>query len=101
MGIIPEAVRKRIAWGTLQATKKRDGRWYVVLDTVSGPSSTDGNGRPVQDDQDNKDRFVQVLLAQLEDEDRQISEFHRLLAQAALPPARDIRPWWRRLLARA
>ena len=71
MGITPEAVRKRIAWVTLQSTKKRDGRWYVVLDTVSGPSSTDGDGRPVQDDQDdqddqdNKDGFVQVLLAQL------------------------------------
>ena len=31
MGITPEAVRKRIARGTLPATKQ-DGRWYVVLD---------------------------------------------------------------------
>ena len=35
MGITPEAVRKRIARGTLPATKQ-DGRWYVVLDGQDG-----------------------------------------------------------------
>jgi len=99
MGITPEAIRKRIARGTLQATK-RNGRWYVVLDAVSGPSMTDENGRPVQDEQANKDGLVQALLAQLEAKDRQISELHRLMAQAALPPTRDIRSWWQRLLGR-
>ena len=50
MGITAEAVRKRIARGTLQATK-RDGRWYVP---ASGPSKTETVGRPVQNYQDKK-----------------------------------------------
>ena len=97
MGITPEAVRKRIARGTLQATK-RDGRWYVG---APDPSRADGDGRPVQDQHDDKDGFGQVLLAQLIAKDRQISELHRLLAKAAPPPARSGRPWWLRLLGRA
>ena len=97
MGITPEAVRKRIARGTLKATK-RNGRWYIP---TSDPSMTDGNGHPIQDRQDDKDGFGQVLLAQLIAKDQQISELHRLLAQAATPPARSGRPWWVRLLGRA
>ena len=35
LGVTPEAVRKRIARGTLSATKQ-DGRWYVVLEGHDG-----------------------------------------------------------------
>ena len=53
--------------------------------------------------------LVEVLREQLQEKDRQIeakdrqlSELHVLLqqTQAALPPARNSRPWWRRLLGR-
>jgi hypothetical protein len=45
---------------------------------------------------------VSTLRSQLETKDRQIGELHVLLqqAQAALPPPRDNRPWWRRVWPR-
>ena len=117
MGITPEAVRKRIARGTLPATKQ-DGRWYVVLDGQDGQGPASWTGRPTPDGidsvqdavQDDKDKLIEVLQAQVESQGaqleariREVQELHVLLqqTQAALPPARDPRPWWRRLLGGA
>ena len=50
MGITPEAVRKRIARGSLQAVKQ-DGRWYVA---ASGVSWENGDDRPVHAAPDDK-----------------------------------------------
>ena len=50
MGITPEAVRKRIARGSLQAVKQ-DGRWYVA---ASGASWANGDDRPVHAAPDDK-----------------------------------------------
>ena len=77
-----------------------------------------GRGRPTPDGidsvqdavQDDKDKLIEVLQAQVESQGaqleartREVQELHVLLqqTQAALPPARDPRPWWRRLLGRA
>ena len=117
MGITPEAVRKRIARGTLPATKQ-DGRWYVVLDGQDGQGPASWTGRPTPDGidsvqdavQDDKDKLIEVLQAQVESQGaqleartREVQELHVLLqqTQAALPPARDPRPWWWWLLGRA
>jgi len=104
MGITPEAVRKRIARGTLPATKQ-EGRWYVTLGTSNGyhPQDTgqdagQDTGRNVQDTwQNDKDRLIQTLTDELEARRREVSELHVLLgqAQAALPAPKN-RPWWRR-----
>ena len=66
MGITPEAVRKRIARGTLPATKQ-DGRWYVVLDGQDGQGPASWTGRPTPDGidsvqdavQDDKDKLIE------------------------------------------
>ncbi len=116
MGVTPEAVRKRIARGTISATKQ-DGRWYVVLDDQDGKDAAYRTGRPVPDgldgDQDNvqdaKDKLIEVLQAQVESQGaqldartREVQELHVLLqqTQAALPAPRRDRPWWRRVLGR-
>ena len=121
IGITPEAVRKRIARGSLEATKQ-DGRWYVAMDGQDGhgPASTTANQKPdaphwqerEQDAsgqrQDDKDRLIDVLQGQVRSQGdeldarrREVQELHVLLQQAALPSAGDRRPWWRRVLAGA
>ena len=111
MGITPEAVRKRIARGTLPATKQ-DGRWYVVLDGQDGQGPASWTGRPTPDGidsvqdavQDDKDKLIEVLQAQVESQGaqleartREVQELHVLLqqTQAALPPPRPGIPGWR------
>jgi len=108
LGITTEAIRKRIARGTLQATKQ-DGRWNIVLDGVpdgsQDASSTSKGGRPAQDVEDNvqdgrlddKDRLIQILTDELDARRREIGELHVLLqtTQTALAAAPARRPWWR------
>jgi len=113
MGLTAEAVRKRIARGTLPATKQ-DGRWYVVLDGRDSLDSTSWTGRPTPDGldgvqgavQDGKDKLIEVLQAQvvsqgeqLDARAREVQELHVLLqqTQAALPAANGHLSWWRRL----
>ena len=103
MGITPDAVRKRIARGTLKATK-REGRWYVALDAHEGKGPASWTGRPAQNGldgvqdaitvrQDDKDRLIEALQAQvasqgeaLDARRREVQELHQLLARAALAP---------------
>ncbi len=119
MGVTPEAIRKRIARGTISATKQ-DGRWYVALDDQDGKDAAyrtsrsvsnglDGDQDNVQDRQDARDRLIEVLQAQVESQGaqldartREVQELHVLLqqTQAALPAPRQDRPWWRRVLGR-
>jgi len=115
MGLTSEAVRKRIARGTLPATKQ-DGRWYVVLDERDSLDPTSWTGHPTPDGldgvqdavQDGKDKLIEVLQAQvvsqgeqLDARAREVQELHVLLqqTQAALPAANGRRPWWRRFWA--
>jgi len=104
MGITPEAVRKRIARGTLRATKE-DGRWYIIPEAKNGLHAQDAvqdagqdAGRHVQDaGQDDKDRLIQMLTEEIEARRREISELHVVIqttAQTALTAPKS-RPWWR------
>ena len=119
MGVTPEAIRKRIARGTISAIKQ-DGMWYVALDDQDGkdaayrtsrpvPNGLDGDQDNVQDRQDARDRLIEVLQAQVESQGaqldartREVQELHVLLqqTQAALPAPRPDMPWWRRVLGR-
>lgn len=121
LGITPEAVRKRIARGSMEATKQ-DGRWYVSVDEQAGngqipPTAAATPILDVQDaekrlpdivrqDQDDKNRLIEVLQGQVRSQGeeldarrREVQELHVLLQQSSLPPARHTRVWWRRLLA--
>ena len=92
MGITPEAVRKRIARGTLPATKQ-DGRWYVVLDGQDGQGPASWTGRPTPDGidsvqdavQDDKDKLIEVLQAQVESQGAQLEARTRELYACVYP----------------
>jgi hypothetical protein len=49
-----------------------------------------------------KDKQIKAQEVELEARRREVQELHVLLqqAQAALPPPRDARPWWRRVWGR-
>jgi len=94
MGITPEAVRKRIARGTLRATKQ-EGRWHVDIGEATRQDTGKDTG---QDDHPNdKDRLIQALTDELTSRRQEIQQLHVLLqsAQTALTPAPERRPWWR------
>jgi hypothetical protein len=64
----PEAIRKRIRRGSLEASKQ-DGRWYVVLDVSRTASSSEGAGRPGDGVQDTgQDASRTELVDALKDE---------------------------------
>jgi len=107
LGISLDALRKRIARGTIEATKEA-GHWYV-----QGPGTQPDADRP--DDRPPTGQEVdgatlalaamEARIASLEfqllskDEQlgvaaTQIGELHRLLAQTALNAA-PARPWWK------
>jgi len=107
LGISLDALRKRIARGTIEATKEA-GHWYV-----QGPYNQPAADRPPtgnqpdaspQTDQDHVDRAELALAAQdariaslesqLQAKDTQIDQLHRLLATTALNAA-PARPWWK------
>jgi len=105
MGITPEAARKRIARGSLDAVKE-DGRWYIttnghvqdnehhVQDSVQDRPDNRPDDRP-----DSKDKLIEVLTEELEARRREVQELHVLLqtAQAALvAPKEGIKTaWWK------
>ena len=104
LGLTPDAVRKRLARGSLQGYKNERGAWCVTLDSDPVASGRDTGDRPDNDQNgaDKSTRFLEdtvaMLRSELDTKNVQISELHRLLAQAALPSATGHRPWWRRLL---
>jgi len=101
MGITPEAVRKRIKRGTLQATKQ-DGRWVVTAaNNVHDTAQNVQDARP-----DDKDKLIQILTEELEarrqeikelqeDRRREVQELHVLLQTAQALTAPERRSWWR------
>ncbi len=101
LGITEDAIRKRIARGTLEGYKE-DGRWYVRL--TDSPPDTDQIqqdshlNRP--DIDQNKAHMIETALAiyelrarvhsleaQLGVKDTQIRELHRIIATTALDAA--------------
>jgi len=108
LGITEDAIRKRIARGTLEGYKE-DGRWYIRLphslsdsdqnqpDNGQNPPHTDQNEAHVTEAAlaiDELRARVQSLEAQLGVEDTQIGELHRLMATTALNAAQQ-KPWWK------
>jgi len=106
LGISPDGVRKRIARGTLQATKVA-GRWDIVLDTgqdKTGPRPGQQDMSPVGDSVRTEETLVtalqeqvKTLTQQLVVKDHQIAELLIVTrqAQAQLPaPAPSRRRWW-------
>jgi len=108
LGISLDALRKRIARGTIEATKEA-GHWYVQEPDNQPAADRSPIGQPDNSPQAAQDQVdgaelaiaveelrarVQSLEAQLGVKDTQIGELHRLMATTALqaPPAR---PWWR------
>ena len=99
LGLTPDAVRKRLARGSLHGYKDERGFWHVTLDTEPVTSGHDTAAQP-DSDRNGADKTVLVLeetvamlRSELDTKNVQISELHRLMAQAALPPAQS-KPWW-------
>jgi len=97
LGITEDAIRKRIARGTLEGYKE-DGRWWVQI-----PDSGQNNNQsqPETDRTDGKDIAIAAMEArigsletQLTAKDQQIDQLHHLLAQTALNPIQRP-PWWK------
>lgn len=101
-----DALRKRIARGTIEAAKE-NGHWYVQIldngldnaqispDNVQfGLDNVQVDGKELAIAVEELRARVQSLEAQLGTKDTQIDQLHRLLATTALNAA-PARPWWR------
>jgi len=101
-----DALRKRIARGTIEATKE-NGHWYVqILDNVQtspdnvqfGPNNVQTSAEDQVDGKElaiaAQDARIASLESQLQAKDAQIDQLHRLLATTALNAA-PARPWWK------
>ena len=108
LGISLDALRKRIARGTIEATKEA-GHWYVQGPDNQPAADRSPTGQPDNSPQAAQDQVdgaelaiaveelrarVQSLEAQLGVKDTQIGELHRLTATTTLNAA-PARPWWR------
>jgi len=100
LGITEDAIRKRIARGTLEGYKE-DGRWWVQIPDNGQTLGTNGQSQPETDRTDGKDIAIAAMEArigsletQLTAKDQQIDQLHHLLAQTALKEA-PARPWWK------
>jgi len=90
LGITEDAIRKRIARGTLEGYKE-DGRWWVqVPDNSQSQPETDRTDGTIAA----MGARIESLETQLTTKDQQIDQLHRLLAQTALKET-PARPWWR------
>jgi len=105
-----DALRKRIARGTIEAAKE-NGHWYVHIEdngvdnVQTSPDNIqfgpDNVQTGAQDQVDGKelalaaqDARIASLESQLQAKDTQIDQLHRLLATTALN-AGPARPWWK------
>lgn len=100
----PEALRKRIARGTVDA-RKENGRWLVVVDTADRPSGKKRTGVP--DTSDLYERLLKAteeatrykVLCEVSESTRHETEEH-YQAEIAELQARvkelDRRHWWQR-----
>ena len=101
LGISKDAVRKRIARGTLQATKQ-DGEWTIDLDDgdqykTSGQDAEDASHfwELINDLKQEIERLRQELVKK----DAWITELiQRIPPQLPAPePEPERRPWWKRI----
>jgi excisionase family DNA binding protein len=69
LGVTQDAIRKRIARGTIRHGKDHDGRLFVYLDTFERASKTDkdkGQDEAFKNDQDgNQDKYTRSLEDQI------------------------------------
>ncbi len=100
LGLTPDAVRKRLARGSLTGGKGSDGKWWVRVDTDH--DATGQRPESVQNGHGENDATVQNILdalrSELDAKNQQIEQLHVLLQQAqqlALPAPKDSRSWWR------
>ena len=103
LGIAESTVRRRLRNGELtgeQITTPQGFTWLVELpqeteiEPVNQPAGDPGLLRELVE---SLRSHANGLEGQLNTKDRQIDQLHVLLqqAQAALPPPRVVRPWWR------
>lgn len=93
LGITRDAVRKRIARGTLDAEKTEEGVWEVFLD---------GGETGTTEDQDahywelisQQQVEIERLQQELKQKDEWISQ---LIQRIPLQLPEPVRPWWRRV----
>jgi len=99
LGITEDAIRKRIARGTLEGYKE-DGKWFVRLS--DSDQTVDRTG--VQNDQtDGKDGVIAELRdrvasleTQISQKDHQLTEMLVVVRQSqAMLQAPPARPWWK------
>jgi len=100
LGITEDAIRKRIARGTLEGYKE-DGRWWVQIPDNGQNNKTNSQSQPENDQNNGKDialaameSRIESLETQLTAKDQQIDQLHHLLAQTALNTP-SARPWWK------
>lgn len=120
LSISPDAVRKRVKRGKLQATTV-DGKIHVVLDDVSDKSKTTQDNGPQSNDLliealQQQVKFLQEQIeaqnAILRNQTQAIAALSAMSARLSLPQITeevaatqdacvvDARPWWKRLLGR-
>jgi len=99
LGVTEDAIRKRIARGTLEGYKE-DGKWFVQLPD-SDQTGVRNNQTVVQTDGKDgviaelRDR-VASLETQISQKDHQLTEMLVVVRQSqAMLQAAPARPWWR------
>lgn len=93
LGVSSDTIRRRIKKGELPAYKE-NGVWYVDIPQTENASQDSSSGEVQALKQ-----LVEVLKDELEARRREIQELHVLLRDTrALPPGREIKPFWKRLL---
>ena len=101
LGITQDAVRKRIARGTIRHAKDYEGRIFVYLDTFERESKTvqdngqDGGSKSVQDD--DQDKYTRSLEDQIDFLRRELERKDTIIMTMAqripeLEPAREAPP---------
>lgn len=85
-----QTIRRRLRAGVLTGHQEPTPQGYRWLVEVETGEDRRGPAPRSSEDQD----MIALLRDQLAAKDLQISELHRLLAQAALSPAKASRRWW-------